>query len=188
VSEAPDPALSNVVAALALALTDRISEATERAAGRGGQAPAALVALHEFLDGGTIEHLRQALGLSHSAAVRLVDRLVADGHVVRRDGPGDGRTVAIALTPVGRSVAESILCARRAAVEETLASLSGDERRSLQISVGKLLGAITQPRLAARAAGRAPDGGWLCRLCDFDACGRSSNQCPAANAAGAGHT
>src|ERR1017187_5471201 len=87
-SEAPDPALSNVVAALALALTDRISEATERAAGRGGQAPAALVALHEFLDGGTIEHLRQALGLSHSAAVRLVDRLVADGHVVRRDGPG----------------------------------------------------------------------------------------------------
>jgi MarR family transcriptional repressor of emrRAB len=184
VSDRPDPALCNVVAALALALSDRVSQDTERAAGRGGQAPAALVALHEFLGGGTIERLRQTLGLSHSAAVRLVDRLVADGHVLRGEGHGDGRTVAIALTPAGRSVAERVLTARNAAVGESLVSLSENERRRLQASAGKLLAAITQSRLAQRDAGRPPESGWLCRLCDFDACGRSAHRCPAANAAG----
>lgn len=182
-SELPDPAFANVVAALALALTDRISQATERAAGRGGQAPAALVVLHEFLGGGTIERLRQTLGISHSTAVRLVDRLVSDGHVRRDEGRGDGRTVALVLTPLGRSVAESVLAARIAAAAEPLRSLSEDERRSLQVSTGHLLEAITRSRLAERAAGRPPENGWLCRLCDLEACGRSANTCPAANAA-----
>jgi MarR family transcriptional regulator, negative regulator of the multidrug operon emrRAB len=183
VSGEADAALGNVVAALVLALADRITEATEQAAGRGGQAPAALVALHEFLEGSTIEHLAQTLGLSHSAAVRLVDRLVADGQVFRRPGSSDGRTVAIALTPLGRTVAESILSARRGAVEESLASLSEQEGRSLQATVGKLLGAITRSRLAERAAGRPPTAGWLCRLCDFEACGRPADRCPTATAA-----
>jgi MarR family transcriptional regulator, negative regulator of the multidrug operon emrRAB len=183
VSGPPDPALSNVVATVALSLTDRIHQATERAAGRGGQAPAALVALREFLGEGTIDQLRQALALSHSAAVRLVDRLVADGYVVRAEGRGDGRTVALVLTPAGRSAAARILAARRTAVEESLARLDEGERRNLQASLGKLLAAITESRLAERAAGRPPDVGWMCRLCDFKACGRPANQCPAANAA-----
>lgn len=182
-TDSPDPALCNVVATLVLTLTDRISEATERAAGRGGQAPAALVALQEFLGGGTIEQLRQTLGLSHSAAVRLVDRLAADGHILRHEGPDDGRTVALALTPAGRSAARRILAARSAAVEESLASLDGGERRNLHASVGKLLAAITESRLAERAAGRPPHTGWMCRLCDFQACGRPAGRCPTANAA-----
>ena len=180
-----DAALRNVLAAFALAVTDRISQSTEAAAGRGGQAPAALVAIHQFLGGATIEHLRQTLGLSHSAAVRLVDRLVDDGHVVRSEGTGDGRTVGVDMTPPGRLVAERILATRRAAVEEPLASLSEAERRSLQEIVGKLLGSITQSRLAERATGRVPEGGWLCRMCDFDACGRPAYMCPAAKATGA---
>ena len=182
-TDSPDSALCNVIATLALTFTDRITEATERAAGRGGQAPAALVALHEFLGGGTIEQLRQTLGLSHSAAVRLVDRLAADGHVLRREGTADGRTVALALTPAGRSAAKRILAARSAAVAESLGALDDGERRNLQASVGKLLAAITESRLAERAAGRPPDTGWMCRLCDFQACGRPASNCPAANAA-----
>jgi MarR family transcriptional repressor of emrRAB len=185
VSEPLDPALSNVVATLALALTDRIGQETKRATGRGGQAPAAIVALHEFLGGGTIEQLRQTLGLSHSAAVRLVDRLVADGLVLRHEGRGDGRSVALTLTPAGRTAARRVLSVRRTAVEEALAALGEDERRQLQASAGGLITAMTRSRLAQRAAGRPPDGGWMCRLCDFEACGRAANRCPAANAAAA---
>jgi hypothetical protein len=49
----------------------------------------------------------------------------------------------------------------------------------------KLLGAITAQRLADRDQGHDPSGGWLCRLCDLDACGRDHGICPAAAAAAA---
>jgi len=49
--------------------------------GRGAQAPAALVALREFLEDATIQQLSDVIGLTHSATVRLVDRLVADGYM-----------------------------------------------------------------------------------------------------------
>jgi MarR family transcriptional repressor of emrRAB len=38
-------------------------------------APAALVALHEFLCGASIDQLRQVVGLTPSGAVRLIDKL-----------------------------------------------------------------------------------------------------------------
>ena len=178
-----DPALGNIVATLALTLTDRMTEATEQAAGRGGQAPAALVALEEFLGGGTIEQLRQTLGISHSAAVRLVDRLADDGFVLRGERLTDGRSVALELTRTGRSVARRVLAARRLAVEESLASLDECERRNLHASVRTILAAVTRSRLAARATGQPPQTGWMCRLCDFQACGRPVGRCPTAIAA-----
>jgi hypothetical protein len=39
-------------------------------------------------------------------------------------------------------------------------------------------------RLEERAVGNTPTAGWLCRLCDFDACGRREGRCPAARRAG----
>jgi hypothetical protein len=35
-------------------------------------------------------------------------------------------------------------------------------------------------KLDERASQNAPPSGWLCRLCDFGACGRSDGRCPAA--------
>jgi hypothetical protein len=46
-----------------------------------------------------------------------------------------------------------------------------------------LLGAITTQRLAERERGHDPSGGWLCRLCDVDACGRDHGMCPSATSA-----
>ena len=107
-SPSADPAtgrLSNLLGAWALAVSDRVGAAAAAAAGRGGQAPAALVALHQFAGGSTIEELRQVLGLSHSAAVRLIDSLVADGHVARHQAADDRRSVALILTASGRTTA-----------------------------------------------------------------------------------
>ena len=48
----------------------------------------------------SIDLLRQVLGITHSGAVRLVDRLERAGHVRRVPGSGR-RTTAIRLTAAG---------------------------------------------------------------------------------------
>lgn len=172
--------LANLLGAWSLAVSDRITAATAAAAGRGGQAPGALVALDQFAEGGTIEELSAVLGLTHSATVRLLDGLAADGHVARRRGSGDRRAVAIRLTPSGRAAARRIIQARGEAVQEVLAGLTGAQRRALTAMAERLTGDLAALRLEERRAGQAPPGGWLCRLCDFAACGRPEGRCPAA--------
>jgi DNA-binding MarR family transcriptional regulator len=177
----PDLArLANLLGAWSLAVSDRITAAAAMAAGRGGQAPAALVALDQFADGRTIEELSAVLGLTHSATVRLVDGLVADGNVARRRRRGDRRAVAIRLTPRGRSTARRIIWARGQAVQEALGGLTATQRRSLTAMAERLTGDLATLRLEQRAAGELPAGGWLCRMCDFAACGRPEGRCPAA--------
>ncbi len=177
----PDLArLANLLGAWSLAVADRITAAAAAAAGRGGQAPAALVALDQFAEGSTIEQLSDVLALTHSATVRLVDALVADGHVARRRRAGDGRAVAVRLTASGRAAARKIRRARAEAAKAALGGLSEAQRRSLTSMAERLTAEMTTLRLEERAAGTPPAGGWLCRLCDFQACGRPDGRCPAA--------
>ena len=182
VSESRKPREANLLGALSLALVDAMRDATERVAGHRSSGPAALVALHEFLGGGSMDDLRNALGLTPSGAVRLVDRLAADGHVERRAG-ANGRSLALVLTPAGRRAARRVQAARRDAVEAVLGELSSAEREALTRINEKLIRAITADRLALRHSGGTPAGGWLCRLCDFGACGRERGACPAENEA-----
>jgi MarR family transcriptional repressor of emrRAB len=178
-----DAHLANIVGALALALADRMRDATEEAAGQSATAPSALVALHEFLGHGTMDQLRLAIGLTPSGAVRLVDRLVQAGYVEREPG-ADKRSVALVLSPSGRTAARRVLRARSAALDGVLLGLSAAERTALTNITEKLLAAETRERLAGRDRGRVRSGGWLCRQCDFDACGRDQGMCPAAATAG----
>ena len=175
--------LANLLGAWSLAVSDRITAAAAAAAGRSGQAPAALVALDQFAEGGTIEQLSAVLGLTHSATVRLVDALQADGHVVRRGRTADRRAVALRLTRSGRAAAQRVIQARGEAVQETLGALTEPQRRALTAMAERLTGDLATLRLEQRAAGELPAGGWLCRLCDFQACGRPEGRCPAAGRA-----
>src|ERR1700761_9087283 len=92
----------------------------------GPSAPAALVALHEFLDGGTVTQLSSVLGLTHSGTVRLVDRLGAEG-LVERAGAQDGRAVSVVLTRRGRHLAAQIRQAREKTLTSALSALTPDE-------------------------------------------------------------
>jgi MarR family transcriptional repressor of emrRAB len=159
---------ANLLGALSLAVAERMDVATRAAAGQGGSAPAALAALGTYLEGSTIDGLRRPLGLTHSAAVRLVDRLVAAGQA-RREAGEDGRSVAIFLTATGRRAAARIHNDRMRALAEVLAPLDENERDDLSRLAGRLLGAVTTGREAARH---------LCRLCDPDACGHYDGRCP----------
>jgi MarR family transcriptional regulator, negative regulator of the multidrug operon emrRAB len=166
---------ANLLGSVALAVGDRVRAAVEQGAAQGGSAPAALVSLAGYLDGSPIGAVRGPLGLTHSATVRVVDRLVAAGLARRREG-SDRRSVAVELTPAGRSAAAEALRARREALEEALAGLDPGERAELARLHAKVLATLTDGRAAA---------GHICRLCDSHACGHEEGRCPVTQAADA---
>ncbi|MEU4425063.1 MarR family transcriptional regulator [Actinoplanes sp. NPDC024001] len=171
----PLSAEANLLGALALVLTDQMAAAGAAEAGESGAAAAALTSLHQFLDRPTLDTLRRVLGLTHSGAVRLVNRLEAEGLVTRAPG-ADGRSRAVTLTPAGRQAATRVAAARAAVLERALRGLPPDSRATLHELLGPVLAAIVQGK----------DGGaWICRLCDLPACGRDQGRCPTANAAAA---
>ena len=161
---------ANLLGTLSLAIAGRVEHAV--ASPLGPSAPAALSALDGFLGGEPIDALRQTLGLTHSGAVRLVDRLEAAGLAERRPG-SDARTVAVVLTPVGHAAAEAVREARAAVLGEALTVLSADERATLTRLHEKLLAGLTSDRASARR---------ICRLCDVEACGHHRGTCPVTEA------
>jgi MarR family transcriptional repressor of emrRAB len=155
---------------------------TVAAADLEGAAPAALIALLDFSPHGSVHALSQVVGLTHSGAVRLVDRLVAAGYAER--GPGrNARSLTVTLTPTGAAVAHSVRAARHNAITRTIGQLSDIQRATLTQLCESLISELTQQRLEQRAGGGAPAGGALCRMCDFTACGRDHGACPAAQTA-----
>lgn len=168
-----DAATANLLGALALVVTDQLDQRVEKAAGQSGNGPAALSALDQFLDRPTLDVVAHVLGLTHSGAVRLVDRLSRSGLVERSNG-ADGRSRAVILTSDGRRSASAVATARAHYLTALVASLSVEDRRCLQRVAGALLSVIVEHK----------DGGpWICRLCDLDDCGRAEGRCPTAIAA-----
>ncbi len=166
---------ANLLGTLSLAVTGRVDAALAAASPHGPSAPAALSALEGYLGGEPIDALARVLGLTHSGAVRLVDRLAGAGLVERRRG-ADGRAVAVTLTRTGRRAAAEIRAAREQALAETLSVLAPEERRALTELHEKLLAGVTSDRASARR---------ICRLCDAEACGHERGTCPVTRAASA---
>jgi DNA-binding MarR family transcriptional regulator len=161
---------ANLLGTLSLAVANRMEQAV--ASPLGPSAPAALSALEGYLGGEPIDALRQVLALTHSGAVRVVDRLEDAGLAARRPGP-DGRSVAVALTPAGQAAADGVRAAREHALADALAVLTEEERATLSALHEKLLAGLTSDRASARR---------LCRLCDVDACGHDRGTCPVTEA------
>lgn len=124
--------------------------------------------MHHILDRPSIDRLRQVLGLTHSGAVRLVDRLGNAGLAIRATGP-DRRTAGITFTDAGEELAARVTTARAAVLEAALAPLDTRDRIVLDRIAGTLLVGVM------RSPGTT---GWICRLCDTNACGRSAGDCP----------
>jgi MarR family transcriptional repressor of emrRAB len=165
---------TNRIGALAIALGDRLRAATEDAADRPASYPAALSALHTWAAGRPVEVLADGLRVSHSRAVRVVDRLEEDGLARRRPDVDDRRAVRIELTARGRRAAARVQAARSAALEKALGGLTPSERAQLGELAALVLGEVTEGRRAARG---------ICRLCDPHACGHYGGDCPVTRAA-----
>ncbi len=164
---------ANLLGALGMVIADRTSEAIARAVGQSETAATALSAMRHFLDRPNIDTLRQVLGLTSSGTVRLVDRLVEAGYVVRGPGP-DGRSRGLLLTEAGRRAADRVSAARAAVLSEALARLSPADRQVFGRIMGELLTGFIRGPGATK---------WMCRFCDTGACGRNEGLCPVANAA-----
>jgi DNA-binding MarR family transcriptional regulator len=166
--------VANRLGATALTLSDRIREATEAATGMAGGLPAALVSLREWADGSSVEVLAEAMRVSHSRAVRVVDRLEAAGLARREPDPSDGRRAQVRLEPAGRELAERALEARSRVLVSAVEGLDAADLRDLERLLGALLDtAIDDVRAAAGT----------CRLCDAHACGHYEGACPVSRAA-----
>jgi MarR family transcriptional regulator, negative regulator of the multidrug operon emrRAB len=166
--------VANRLGAMSLTLSDRIREATEAATGMAGGPPAALVSLREWADGSSVEVLAEAMRVSHSRAVRVVDRLEAAGLARRESDPSDGRRALVRLEPAGRELAERALDARARVLRSAIAELDAAGVRDLERLTGAVLDSTT-------VDGRAAMG--TCRLCDAHACGHYEGVCPVTRAA-----
>lgn len=154
---ASQKARENMLGAYVVAVADRLRQETEEVIGHTGGAAAALVTIAQFPDR-TVEFLRQAIGLSHPAAVRVVDRLVEQGLVVRRPA-GRGPAVALTATEQGQRRARELLDRRARVLADALPELTDTEAAALTTILEKALAHLA-------AAPRTT----TCRLCDQCVC------------------
>ncbi|MEM9726329.1 MAG: MarR family winged helix-turn-helix transcriptional regulator [Pseudomonadota bacterium] len=150
---------ANLLGAVGLAIADRIEATARDTLNRSGETPAALVVIGYGL-GPSNDQLRHVLGLSHPGAVRLIDRLVADGLVERRPA-ADKRAIALYLTVEGHRRREALLEGRLAAIRPMLTPLTVSEQDALAALLHKMLSSL-QPSDGERRR--------LCRLCDNRIC------------------
>lgn len=154
---------ANLLGTVGLAVADRIAAAARDTLDHAGETPAAVVVIGYGL-GPSNDELRRILGLSHPGAVRLVDRLVADGLVERRSGR-DRRAIALYLTESGHAQREELLKGRLAAIRPLLTPLTTGEQVALAALLHKLLASMDASDLQRCN---------LCRLCDDRVC----SECP----------
>lgn len=171
--------LANLLGAVAIGITDATVGDVGTDADLDSTASAALVTMLDLARSSSVQTLSQLIGLTHSGAVRLVNRLAAAGLVARTPGP-DARTVTVAPTRRGRRIARQIRDGRYMAIAGVLSGLTEHQCEQLSTACELLIANLTSARLGARTAGKLPPGGALCRMCDPVACGRPEGHCPAA--------
>jgi DNA-binding MarR family transcriptional regulator len=161
--------LANLLGAASLAVTDLVLAGATRAGGVSASGAAALVVLAHAPDLGVTE-LGRRVGLTQSAAARMVDGLEAAG--LARRHRREGRAVHVRLTPAGEATVGEMLAARGAPLTEVLDALDDAERAALTDLLAKLL-----TRLYATIG----DAETMCRLCDRHGCVKGA-VCPVGQA------
>jgi DNA-binding MarR family transcriptional regulator len=149
----------NLLGVLALLVTDEMNAQPTVDALAGPTARAMLNAVGQYPDS-SIEVLREAVDLSHPAAVRAVAGLVKAGLVEKKSG-ADKRAVALALTAAGKREAKRLQTARDRMLQRIVGRLEDSEREVLESLLIKILWNETRDPAHAMQ---------LCRLCDDGPC------------------
>jgi DNA-binding MarR family transcriptional regulator len=98
-----------------------------------------LVELEADEDAGTVTALSEELGISAASASRAADGLVRKKLATRVEDADDRRVRRLALTSRGRDLADRIISARLAGLEDFTDSLNTDERQKLEAALDALL-------------------------------------------------
>jgi len=156
---------ANLLGALAGEVADRIERGGKLHPNETSSATAALNVIG-FYEGCSNGALSRALGLSHHATVRLVDKLALSG-LVRSERGTDKRAVALRLTKLGQECARAVIHDRCLRLCDFIDVLTPRQRRQLDAIAEVLLKSMVNA---------AQDADHICRLCDGSAC--PTRRCP----------
>ena len=98
-----------------------------------------LVELQTPDDAHTVSSLAEHIGISVASASRAADGMVRRKLVTRVEDPADRRVKRLALTARGQQLADRIISARLASLEEFTGSLEAMERHKLESALDALL-------------------------------------------------
>jgi MarR family transcriptional regulator, negative regulator of the multidrug operon emrRAB len=157
---------ANILGALAVLIQDRVEGAWQASLDLSPMAAAALVQI-EGEPGCSIELVAGRIGLTHSATVRVVDKLAERGLVEKDRARKDARAQSLTLSKVGKRVAQQLHEARNQVTDDLLAGLAPMQRAALEQAIRAILHRCVEP-------GREADV--TCRVCDDRRC--SPDICP----------
>ena len=89
----------------------------------------------------TIADVARELSLTHSAASRMVDRLVREGYVDRMENPADRRQKVLTLSDEGAALMRDIEGKLVAAIEFMASRLSPEEQEQFRILIARMVAA-----------------------------------------------
>ena len=87
----------------------------------------------------TVSSLAEHIGISVASASRAAEGMVRKKLVTRVEDPDDRRVKRLALTARGQQLADRIISARLASLEEFTSSLEGTERQKLESALDALM-------------------------------------------------
>lgn len=157
----------NLVGSLALKIHDLQMDAAVDVSGISPTDCACLVSVAHQDTAQSIVDIAAICNLSHSAAVRLVERLEKKGYICKTTTKFDRRKVHVELTEDGYEMRDKILKARRSAIEPIVSKFSRSDWKVIEWAAGFILADLTESRLESEQ---------ICRLCDAAACG--NDNCP----------
>ena len=152
--QAADPT-HDLLGAAALAISAAVWEAYQM---EPSDAAALNIVLAE--PGISIKRLSRTLGLTHSATVRVADRLKLGG-LVTRDAAGPGRTVALTSTQRGKRLARQAAARRMRVLEHATSMLTAAQRQDLIMLLAPVVRQLAASQDQIDQA---------CRLCDQRRC------------------
>lgn len=88
--------------------------------------------------GSSLSRLSESLGVTNATASALVETLVQDGLVERRDDPSERRRIQLLLTRAGQKQLETARRLRVAEIAEVLADLLPDQLQQIQTGLSLL--------------------------------------------------
>lgn len=164
----------NLLGALALGVTDRLSSSMGEGAAGSLSTTAALHCIDQE-PGLRVEELRVPLGLSHGAVTRIVSSLVDQGLILRERDRRDARAVRLRTSELGRRRVARNSLARSTAIRRLVERLPAVwVPRLIRLADRLLIALAEDPTFAAR----------ICRLCARGRCrGDATAPCPVVLAA-----
>ena len=156
-----DTPTRNMLRALSTEVVDRTEQSRADSLGldTSGSAAVGLICREPGL---SVGDLATRLGRSHSATVRVVDRLEAGRLVKRSRTKADARRATLSLTASGRRKVDAAATPADESMDEILQDLTSGERVLLQRILGKVV---------AQLPGGVTEGARVCRYCDPTECG-----------------